>query len=226
MNSNPSSSSLHDLFLEYLYLVPIIIFSIYIIYQRHISPLSRIPGPFLASLSNYWLVDLAWKGTEPQTLRALHEKHGPLVRTGPNQVDVADLQGFKKIYGAGSAFVKSDWYNVFRGSRKFDLAGHTDEKIHGIQRKLVARAYTMDTLKDLEPYVDTSVKLFMEQMGKVSGQKVDMGYWLQLFAFGSSPFSSPIPSTFTDDIRRRYRRRNFLQVFRLLVCGPRRRLLR
>ena len=59
----------------------------YVVYQKFLSPLARVPGPFLASLSNLWWTfkivnqrDQAWEAIR------LHEKHGPVVRIGPNEV--------------------------------------------------------------------------------------------------------------------------------------------
>lgn len=40
----------------------------------------------------------------------LHQKHGYLVRTGPNEVSVSDPATIKTIYGAGTKFYKSKWY--------------------------------------------------------------------------------------------------------------------
>lgn len=34
-----------------------------------------------------------------RTMIALHQKHGKLVRTGPNEVSVSDIAAIKKIYG-------------------------------------------------------------------------------------------------------------------------------
>lgn len=42
----------------------------------------------------------------------------------------------------------------------------------------------MDALKDLEVYVDNAVKVFLEHMSQLQDQVVDMGNWVQLFAFG------------------------------------------
>ena len=36
-----------------------------------------------------------------------------------------------------------------------------DERIHSAQRRLVSRIYSMDSLKDLEPYVDDAVAHFV-----------------------------------------------------------------
>ncbi|KAF2764917.1 cytochrome P450 family protein [Teratosphaeria nubilosa] len=114
---------------------------------------------------------------------ALHEKHGPLVRTGPNEVSVSDLTAIKQIYGARTRFLKSDWYSVWQGHRKFDLFAERDEKIHGEQRRLVSRAYSMDSMRDLEPYVDDAIHVFLTRMQEMQNQIIDMDKWVQLFAF-------------------------------------------
>ncbi len=157
----------------------------YVVYQRRFSPFAGIPGPFLASLSRLWMTKHSWDGDMNRTMIDLHREIGTLVRTGPREVSVSDLTAIKQIYGAGSKFRKSDWYSVWQGHRKFDLFGERDEKIHGEQRRLVSRAYAMDSLKDLEEYVDHAVTIFLDNMSERQGQVIDMGNWVQLFAFGT-----------------------------------------
>lgn len=72
---------------------------LYVVYYRVFSPLARIPGPVEASLSRLWLVKHTWKGDMHRQMLALHAKHGKIVRTGPNEVSVTDLNAIKKIYG-------------------------------------------------------------------------------------------------------------------------------
>jgi hypothetical protein len=43
----------------------------------------------------------------------------------------------------------------------------------------------MSALKDLEDYVDQTVSTFLEKMKENEGQNIDMGRWVQLFAFGT-----------------------------------------
>lgn len=83
-------------------------------------------------------------------------------------------------------FQKSGWYSVLQGPRKFDLFAERDELIHGAQRRLVSRIYTLDNLKYLEPYVDGTITNFVRKMHEFQGTDIDMGKWLQLFAFGMS----------------------------------------
>lgn len=158
----------------------------YIAYQLFLSPLSAIPGPFWAKLSRVWITHLSWRGGTHTVMVELHKKHGKLVRIGPNEVSVAEPSAIKKIYGPGTKFRKSDWYSVFQGRRTFDLFPERDEKIHGAQRRLVSRPYSMESLQDLEPYVDAAVDQFIKCMDKIRDQSIDLGKWIQLFAFGRS----------------------------------------
>ena len=44
----------------------------------------------------------------------------------------------------------------------------------------------MDALKEFEVYVDDAVQLFMDKMRARVGQDINMGLFVQLFAFGES----------------------------------------
>jgi cytochrome P450 len=156
----------------------------WIVYQRFFHPLSSIPGPFTASLSRLWMTKHSWDGDMNTTMIALHKRYGPLVRTGPTELSVADLAAIKTIYGAGTPFRKSNWYSVWQGHRKFDLFAERDEKIHARQRRLVSRAYSMDALKDLEPHVDAAINTFLSKMGALEDSSIDMGKWTQVSAMG------------------------------------------
>ncbi len=60
----------------------------YVAYQTIFSPLARVPGPFLAKLSQLYLVYLELSGQAHRMLMKLHEKHGHVVRTGPTTLCV------------------------------------------------------------------------------------------------------------------------------------------
>lgn len=155
----------------------------YVIYQLYFHCLASTPGPFWARLSRLWMTKHSWDGDMNTTMIELHKKHGSLVRTGPNEVSVSDLAAIKTIYGAGTKFRKSNWYSVWQGHRKFDLFAERNEKIHGEQRRLISRTYSMDSLRMLEPYVDNAVAVFMNEMKQRADEVLDMGNWVQLFAF-------------------------------------------
>ena len=159
------------------------------------GPLGAIPGPLSARFSRIWMIKHSWQGDMHRTMIGLHMRHGKLVRTGPNEVSVSDLSAIKQIYGAGTKFRKSDWYSVWQGHRKFDLFAERNDSIHGTQRRLVSRIYSMESLKELETYVDDAVSHFITKMDERQGQSIDMGLFVQLFAFGQSPTPKYVTTT-------------------------------
>ena len=64
------------------------LFGLYVAYQRLLSPLARVPGPFAASFSPLWLTQHSWRGGTHRVMIDLHAKYGKVVRTGPNEVSV------------------------------------------------------------------------------------------------------------------------------------------
>lgn len=65
---------------------PLTLVALYVVYQRLLSPFSRIPGPFWASLSRLWLAWHAYKGDVHAVTVRLHEKYGKVVRIAPSEV--------------------------------------------------------------------------------------------------------------------------------------------
>ncbi|PVI00852.1 cytochrome P450 [Periconia macrospinosa] len=153
------------------------------IYARFFDPLRDIPGPFLARWSRLWLIYHSRKGDMHTTMINLHQKHGKLVRTGPNEVSTADPESINPIYGARTRFRKSPWYSVSQGHRKFDLFAERDEKIHGAQRRLVNSIYTVENMKKVEPSVNTVIALLLDKLSELGTEPTDMGMWARLFAF-------------------------------------------
>ncbi|KAI0007011.1 cytochrome P450 [Xylariaceae sp. FL0662B] len=160
-----------------------LVIGVYVVYQCVFSPLARIPGPFIARLSTLYYPYISKQGRLHRDLVELHKKYGKVVRVAPNMLSVGDPMAFREIYKAGNRFYKAESYSVFNAGRPFDLAGQRNEKIHSEQRKLVARAYTMDSMIYLEPHVDSLINTLVERLGGFTGQTIDLGYWMQLFAF-------------------------------------------
>ncbi|KAI1465333.1 cytochrome P450 [Daldinia caldariorum] len=171
-----------------------IIAGVYTVYQFFFSPLARIPGPFIAKISPTYYTFIAKRGRIHRDLANLHRKYGKAVRIAPNVLSVIDPTAFREIYKAGNRFWKAESYSVLQGSRPFDLAGQRNEKIHSEQRKLVARAYSMDSITYLEPQVNSVLVSLVNRLRGIRAQPIDLGYWIQLFAFdtiGAISFSKP-----------------------------------
>ncbi|KAI1420446.1 cytochrome P450 [Xylaria sp. FL1777] len=171
-------------------------FLAYALYQCVFSPLAVFPGPAVAKLSKVWRAYATYRGQWHKDLIALHRRYGPVVRIGPSELSVGDPEAFLQIYRIANAFPKSASYSVVQGSRPFDLTGERNEKIHTAQRKLVARPYSMASSKRLEPQIDELISSLLRKLDILAAepQPIDLGYWLQLFAFdviGAVSFTKP-----------------------------------
>jgi len=77
------------------------------------NPLSRLPAPsFLCHITPLWVLWVRYRGTENRTLKAAHQKYGPIIRLGPREVSVNCVQGgIREVYGG--AMEKDVWYDFF-----------------------------------------------------------------------------------------------------------------
>lgn len=80
--------------------------TLYLIRNYFYNGLNKYPGPFLASLTDWWRVWDVYGQRPERTHLALHAKHGDVVRLGPNTLSFADPAALKSIYGLNKGFVK------------------------------------------------------------------------------------------------------------------------
>ncbi|KAF3171428.1 hypothetical protein TWF225_010599 [Orbilia oligospora] len=154
---------------------------------RNYLRLRRIPGPFLAGLTNLWRVYYVKKGDAQDTYIRLHKKYGNVVRVGPNCVSVSGLDAIQAIYNVQDKFPKSEFYTpqqfIVRGKPYENMFNTTSEDFHQMLRKPVAKAYSMTTIMEYEPFVDDTTSLFLKKLIELSGETIDFAVWLQYYAF-------------------------------------------
>ncbi|CAK7230708.1 hypothetical protein SBRCBS47491_007678 [Sporothrix bragantina] len=154
-------------------------------YQR----LSHVPGPFWSRLSDVPRLRWAWSDRIHEKHIALHRQYGDVVRLGPNCVSIGTPLAIPAIYGTGANFPKGDFYRVLQplahGRVVQGLFNTQDEKLHRALKRPIAGIYSMTNLVSFEPYVETTIRVFLERMeAQQAKQKtVDLGAWLQFFAF-------------------------------------------
>jgi cytochrome P450 len=103
---------------RFILLSPVLFVLLRSIYRILCHPLSHVPGPWLPACTSTWLNYHAWNGDECTTVHKLHVKYGPVVRTGPNDVDIADGEALNSIYVEKGGFRKASFY------ANFDIDGH------------------------------------------------------------------------------------------------------
>ncbi|CAI9627180.1 unnamed protein product [Alternaria burnsii] len=113
-----------------------------------------------------------------------------MVRIGPNTVSVADPEAVQILYGLKSALKKSDFYhvqqNISDGKPLENIFNTTRPEFHASIKRPVAHAYSMTSLLQYEPFVDTTSQMFCRRLTEEYVEKTrtcDLGKWLQFYAF-------------------------------------------
>ncbi|KAL2856972.1 cytochrome P450 [Aspergillus pseudodeflectus] len=160
-----------------------------LIWRRFGGGLSGIPGPAFAKCTRLWKLRSVWKGNHHLTEIALHRQYGPLVRIGPRHVSVSDPAAIPVIYGLNKGFTKTGFYPIqcisWNKQPQMNLFSTRDEQFHRDQKRPVANAYSMTSLLEMEPAVDSCTEIFFSRLRDFADQKkpVDLGTWLQYYAF-------------------------------------------
>ncbi|KAI0022515.1 cytochrome P450 oxidoreductase [Xylariomycetidae sp. FL0641] len=160
----------------------------WIVYARNFHPLSKVPGPWLASVSRTWYMYQITRGDMEKTQRQLHAKFGPLIRIAPNELACAEPDAIKTIYRTTGALNKTDFYLPWNGhnfSKHRDAFTETNDKKHGERRRIVNGVYTLANVLKSEKYIDKCTELFKQRLGEFADAKkeMDLGHWLQMYAF-------------------------------------------
>ncbi|KAL9010129.1 MAG: hypothetical protein Q9173_004907 [Seirophora scorigena] len=118
----------------------------HIIEPAFISPLSKVPSAnFLSSISPVWINWIRRVNKETRTIYTLHQKHGPVVRLGPNEISVNAESGLKTVYYGG--FEKHRWYaDNFVNFRARNTFTSLDHKTHSVRKRSISNLYSKSYL--------------------------------------------------------------------------------
>lgn len=154
------------------------------------AKLREVPGPFIAKFTDLWRLLIVWQRHSHDRYLKLHQQYGDLVRIGPNTVSVSRPDVIQTIYGVQKGYVKSDfyavWQNVVNGKRTPSLVFTTDEAQHAMMKRPIAPAFSLSTLVEFEPLIDSTTAVFLTQLDQLfasTGRVCDLGKWLQWYAF-------------------------------------------
>lgn len=169
-------------------------------YNVYLHPLRKYPGPKLWAASSIpW--GLAFKaGSMHTSLWAMHEKYGPLVRVGPNELSYASADAWDEVYGRYRPGKRKEnqkpaWY--LSTDSKDILGAATGD--HGRMRKILGAGFTSAAMREQEPAITGYVDLLVQRLGEQTGAggeaaTVDLWQWCVYCLFdvtGDLAFGEP-----------------------------------
>ncbi|KAF2001870.1 cytochrome P450 [Amniculicola lignicola CBS 123094] len=131
-----------------------------ILLKSHLTnPLRKLPAAHpLARFTSLWILYIRYIGYENRTLKAAHEKYGPIVCLGPKEVSVNCVKGgIREVYAGG--FEKGDptggqnggggynWYGFFKNYSGVDNMFSTSaNKPHSIRKRMFSHIYSKSSI--------------------------------------------------------------------------------
>ncbi|KAJ7264624.1 cytochrome P450 [Mycena rebaudengoi] len=83
------------------------------IYSAVSSPLSGVPGPWYAIISDAWFNSHFLRHNQAQAFHKLFQRYGPVVRVGPQKIVFCDLDSMRNVYNI-QRFEKFPMYSNFK----------------------------------------------------------------------------------------------------------------
>ncbi|KAJ4188759.1 hypothetical protein NW755_006248 [Fusarium falciforme] len=115
-------------------------------YRVLLHPLRGVPGPFLARITSLYFLPSTFKSDRVYVLRQLHEKYGPIVRVGPNEVSLSDWRMYRRIYTNKQALKDPKFYSPFSFLGHGNVFSVTNAADHSSRRKLQAKTYSQQEI--------------------------------------------------------------------------------
>ncbi|KAJ3515892.1 hypothetical protein NLJ89_g1470 [Agrocybe chaxingu] len=147
-------------------------------------PLAKYPGPLLCKLSKFYLAFKAARGGKQHIYyKNLHEKYGNVVRVGPNELIICDVNVVNPILGPTGLPKGPFWEGrVPEQEAVKPLIAIRDKQEHNRRRRPWTRAFSTPALKGYENMVTKRSFQLMDALGAQKGI-VNLTQWVSFFAY-------------------------------------------
>lgn len=167
----------------------------YPLYALYLHPLRNYPGPKLAAITRlpYWIACL--KGDQVRWTYELHQKYGPVVRFGPDDLSYSDGKAWGDICLAPRGRkenLKEIKFHAPSANGVPNLVCQNDSSHHSRLRRSMAPAFSEKALKAQEPLLQKYTDLVVARVRQTT--EVDLSALMNFatfdimadFAFGES----------------------------------------
>ncbi|KAF9543833.1 high nitrogen upregulated cytochrome P450 monooxygenase 2 [Agrocybe pediades] len=156
--------------------------------------LARYPGPLLCKISKLWVAYVASRGKLHLYHKELHDKYGPIVRVGPNELSVVDKDFIPTLLGTpglpkGPLFDGRVITTTKDRDASYTLISTPDLQRHAQLRKPWNKAFGSEPMNDYAEILVEKANVLKEELMKrcqLSADQrghVDLAGWINFFSF-------------------------------------------
>ncbi|KAJ9642786.1 hypothetical protein H2204_002434 [Knufia peltigerae] len=156
----------------------LVLIALYLASNRYQRGLSKIPGPWIRSISTLPRMWAIYATHSQEYDIELHEKYGKIVRVAPNILSISDTSEINQLYGITTKFTKSGFYSL---AEVYDTSGRLfpdpfilkDKEMHSKMKRSAANAYSLNALIQMEPYVDEVLAALVKKLDSFAADGAD-----------------------------------------------------
>ncbi|KAH7884698.1 cytochrome P450 [Phlebopus sp. FC_14] len=146
-------------------------------------PLARYPGPIPCRISKFWMAWVSSGGNQHKYYAMLHRKYGDVVRIGPNELSIRDVNAIAPLMGANGLPKGPHWDGRMAEQTTIRaLISLRDPAEHARRRKPWNRAFNSTALKGYEEILGKRVYEFVTALER-RAEPVNLAEWISHFTF-------------------------------------------
>lgn len=158
----------------------------YLIHPFFLSPISKIPNAYKTSPIlpvQFWSRQQASPNT--RAIFAAHQKHGPVLRIGPNEISCVTPAALRTVYTRG--FDKERFYeDVFTNYGIPPMFAKLQSKPHSVQKRLISNVYSKSVVQTSPDMEKLSNVLIRDRMLPIIQAVAENGQELDVFDNGQA----------------------------------------
>ncbi|KAK7680564.1 hypothetical protein QCA50_016346 [Cerrena zonata] len=144
-------------------------------------PLAKFPGPVLNKITKLAGMQNSWGGHGHRNNHELHKKYGPIVRVGPNDLSIVDVDAVTSVLGA-NGLPKGRYYDARQDPNAPSNLIILREEPHAHRRRLWNRGLTPEALREYEAIIAKRASQVISQIQESKGD-IDFASYVNYFTF-------------------------------------------
>jgi hypothetical protein len=156
------------------------------------SPIAKVPGPAYSIFTSFYLKYNEFSRQRRVYIHDLHQRYGPVVRLGPNEVSFASADAVKEIYqSGGSGYDRTELYDLFKQFNTRTLFSTPPKAGHSQRKRILADKYANTNVMKSEHLqgLKERASRFVHNCTSTNDGEVDAYIQLHCFALdGASHF--------------------------------------